>query len=111
MSQAGARVDRSGHYGPSMDGYNDGKTIQPSQTTRQSTQGGQTLDPLRSQKTYEDLEKLRKARAPSVIIEGDFVFPRFRYWPSRPALGERWPSRLVATATEERLNPLIDVIA
>src|SRR5262249_57193428 len=25
-------------------------------------------------------------------------------WPSRPDLGERWPSRLVATAAESRLN-------
>jgi hypothetical protein len=24
-------------------------------------------------------------------------------WPARPDLGERWPSRLVATAEEERL--------
>src|SRR5262245_5264041 len=28
-----------------------------------------------------------------------------RCWPSRPDLGERWPSRLVATAAESRLKP------
>jgi hypothetical protein len=27
-----------------------------------------------------------------------------RCWPSRPDVGKRWPSRLVATAAEERLN-------
>jgi len=27
-----------------------------------------------------------------------------RCWPSRPDLGERWPSRLVATAAEDRLS-------
>jgi hypothetical protein len=27
-----------------------------------------------------------------------------RCWPARPDLGERWPSRLVATAEEDRLN-------
>jgi hypothetical protein len=27
-----------------------------------------------------------------------------RCWPARPDLGERWPSRLVATAAENRLN-------
>jgi probable HAF family extracellular repeat protein len=40
-------------------------------------------------------------------------FPRYarhcprlhrRCWPSRPDLGERWPSRLVATAEEDRLG-------
>jgi hypothetical protein len=68
-------VDRSGHYDPRI----DGKAIQPTQTSRwrafayvsnkktnghsQSTQAAQTLGLLRSQETYEDLEKLREARA------------------------------------------------
>jgi hypothetical protein len=30
--------------------------------------------------------------------------PHRRCWPSRPDLGERWPSRLVATAEEKRLK-------
>jgi hypothetical protein len=30
--------------------------------------------------------------------------PRCRCWPSRSDLGERWPSRLVATAVETRLS-------
>src|SRR5262245_26730433 len=32
--------------------------------------------------------------------------PHRRCWPSRPDLGERWPSRLVATAEEDRLRHL-----
>src|SRR5262249_24549678 len=30
--------------------------------------------------------------------------PRRRCWPSRPDLGERWPSRLVAATAEDRLK-------
>ena len=29
---------------------------------------------------------------------------------ARPDLGERWPARLVATAAEDRLNTVIDVM-
>ena len=32
--------------------------------------------------------------------------PHRRSWPSRPDLGERWPSRLVATTAENRLSIL-----
>jgi hypothetical protein len=32
------------------------------------------------------------------------AIPHRRCWPSWPDLGERWPSRLVATAAEERLK-------
>jgi hypothetical protein len=34
------------------------------------------------------------------------AYPRShrRCWPARPDLGERWPSRLVATSAEDRLN-------
>ena len=31
-------------------------------------------------------------------------WPHRRCWSSRPDLGERWPSRLVATAAEDRLS-------
>src|SRR5215510_3821488 len=37
-------------------------------------------------------------------IDGRSGRPHCRCWLSRPDLGERWPSRLVATAAEERLS-------
>jgi hypothetical protein len=39
-------------------------------------------------------------------VAGHDVGPRLHRWcwPARPDLGERWPSRLVATAAEDRLT-------
>jgi len=39
-----------------------------------------------------------------------FVRPHRRCWTARSDPGERWPYRLVATAEEDSLNPLIDVM-
>ena len=48
---------------------------------------------------------LNSNRAVPLIGTDSFNSPApRRCWPARPALGERWPFRLVATAEEDRLN-------
>jgi len=52
--------------------------------------------------------RLRKSRSVSpgmpLKLPTPMICTHRRCWPAWPDLGERWPSRLVATATEDRVS-------
>src|SRR5215471_13636519 len=55
---------------------------------------------------HKDTHRVARSQSLSVNCVGILSVPApiGRCWPARPDLGERWPSRLVATAEEDRLS-------